>query len=332
MFAVTTEPDPETGLSGVSALVASLDAAGPSPRTLHLLAFGAPRDELILDADPLRPARVAAALVAVASRAGGRAFRISGSTFALLVDRDGDGATMALDARGALERVAPALARGLLYGSAEVPVEPGHGQRVLREALAVLSVRDAWQPQSAARQASDVLVQLLCERNLAGRGPQRMRIAAHAVAIGRELDRPPAELHEIVRAAELQDVGLLVLPEALLQKSGALDADEWERVRRHPLAGQRIVAAATALAGVARLVRSCYERFDGSGYPDGLAGDEIPLGARIIAVCVAYEAMVAGRPYRAPRAPREALVEIEACSGLQFDPIVVDAFRAVHRA
>src|SRR5699024_1303099 len=109
----------------------------------------------------------------------------------------------------------------------------------------------------------------------------------------------------------------------------ALEPDEWEYMRQHTIIGERIISAAPELRGVGRIVRSSHERFDGGGYPDALAGEEIPLGARIVAVCDAYDAMVTDRAYRRGRPPREALEELERCSGGQFDPDVVVAFIAV---
>jgi len=92
--------------------------------------------------------------------------------------------------------------------------------------------------------------------------------------------------------------------------------------------GERIISAAPALTAVARLVRSSHERWDGAGYPDGLAGESIPLGARIVAVADAFDAMTSGRPYRAAISHAEALAELERCAGTQFDPTVVAAFVA----
>jgi response regulator RpfG family c-di-GMP phosphodiesterase len=97
-------------------------------------------------------------------------------------------------------------------------------------------------------------------------------------------------------------------------------------MRRHPLIGERILLAAPALRPVARLVRSSHERWDGGGYPDGLRGDEIPLGARVVAVCDAFDAMTTERPYREPVTEAEAVEELRRCAGSQFDPMVVEAF------
>ena len=114
----------------------------------------------------------------------------------------------------------------------------------------------------------------------------------------------------------------------ILHKPGPLNAEEWTFIRRHPVAGERIIAAAPALHAVARLVRSSHERWDGHGYPDALGGDDIPLGARIIAVADAFGAMTGGRPYHAAIGHEAALAELRECAGSQFDAIVVEAFCA----
>ncbi len=108
-------------------------------------------------------------------------------------------------------------------------------------------------------------------------------VAELALAVARELGMSGEELDELARAAELHDIGKIAIPEEILHKPGELDPDEWAFVRRHPIIGERILGAAPALRPVARLVRSTHERWDGGGYPDGLAGDAIPLGARIVA-------------------------------------------------
>jgi HD-GYP domain-containing protein (c-di-GMP phosphodiesterase class II) len=100
-------------------------------------------------------------------------------------------------------------------------------------------------------------------------------------------------------------------------------------MRRHTIIGERILLAAPALRAAARLVRASHERWDGSGYPDGTSGDEIPLGARLVAVCDAYRAMTTDRPHRPSRSRRDALEELYRCAGTQFDPEVVEAFARV---
>jgi HD-GYP domain-containing protein (c-di-GMP phosphodiesterase class II) len=124
----------------------------------------------------------------------------------------------------------------------------------------------------------------------------------------------------------LHDVGKLAVPDSILDKAGPLDGDEWSFICRHPLIGQRILAATPGLAGAAALVRASHERPDGCGYPDGLSGDDIPLGARIVAVCDAYRAMTSERPYRGAMTAAAALDELRQGAGSQFDPVVVAAF------
>ena len=115
-------------------------------------------------------------------------------------------------------------------------------------------------------------------------------------------------------------------PNACCTSAAALTAVERELIRKHTLIGERILAAAPAMVPVARLVRSSHERWDGDGYPDRLSGDEIPIGARIIAVCDAFDAMVSSKPYRRSLDSSQALGELQRCSGTQFDPRLVELF------
>jgi two-component system, cell cycle response regulator len=147
-----------------------------------------------------------------------------------------------------------------------------------------------------------------------------------ASLVGRRMRLSAEQLDELRRAAELHDVGKAAIPDAILNKPGPLDDHEWQFMRRHTLVGERILAAAPALAPVGEIVRSSHERWDGAGYPDGLADAEIPVGARIVHVCDAYHAMTADRPYSPAKAPEGALAELIRCAGTQFDPAVVEAF------
>ena len=116
------------------------------------------------------------------------------------------------------------------------------------------------------------------------------------------------------------------MPDTILNKPGPLDEEEWAFMRRHTTIGEAILSAAPALVPVARIVRSSHERFDGDGYPDRLAGEDIPLPARVIAVCDAYDAMTSDRAYRRGMSPEAALEELRRGAGTQFDPAVVEAF------
>jgi HD-GYP domain-containing protein (c-di-GMP phosphodiesterase class II) len=133
------------------------------------------------------------------------------------------------------------------------------------------------------------------------------------------------ELRQLQQAAELHDVGKLAIPEEILEKPGPLTDREWEFVRRHTLIGERIVAASPDFNQIGEIIRSSHERYDGKGYPDALADREIPLAARIIAVCDAFDAMTSVRPYRPSKTRDQAIAELRRCAGTQFDPHVVSA-------
>jgi HD-GYP domain-containing protein (c-di-GMP phosphodiesterase class II) len=143
------------------------------------------------------------------------------------------------------------------------------------------------------------------------------------------LGLPASEVKRIGLAAELHDVGKTAIPDAILNKPGPLDTSEWEFMRQHTVIGERILLAAPSLAPTAELVRASHEAFDGSGYPDGLCGEAIPLGSRIIAACDAFDAMISERAYRAGMSVEDAIAELRRCAGTQFDPHVVDEFCAV---
>ena len=181
---------------------------------------------------------------------------------------------------------------------------------------------------SAGGQSMEVLVRVLAERN----GELAEHLDDVASLCERTADRLglcEAERTTIARAAVLHDVGKAAIPDAILSKPGPLSEDEWAFMRRHTVIGERILMGAPALAEVAALVRSSHERWDGTGYPDGLAETDIPLGARVIAVCDAYDAMVTDRPYRAAMSSEAAVAELRRCAGTQFDRDVVKAFAAL---
>jgi len=153
---------------------------------------------------------------------------------------------------------------------------------------------------------------------------QRLADLAHATA--RQLGLSEGDLEAIYWAALLHDVGKAQVPRHVLQKSAPLEPHEWEVLHHVPIAGERLLGEATAFRDAARLVRHFREHYDGSGYPDRLKGEQIPLGARILAVADAFQAMTEKRPYRDPRSPEEAVAELSRMAGKQFDPVVVDKF------
>ncbi len=170
-----------------------------------------------------------------------------------------------------------------------------------------------------------LLLKILSERN-PGVLEDLNRVARLAVSTAEGLGLDEEDIERIELAARLHDVGMIAIPEAITNKPGGLAEAEWAIMRTHPEVGQRILAAAPALAPAARLVRFHHERYDGRGYPDGLKGDDIPIGARIIAVCSAFVAMMRHRPFSDAITVEEALAEVGSCSGSQFDPHVAEVF------
>ncbi|MDX6544653.1 MAG: hypothetical protein QOG02_427 [Gaiellales bacterium] len=181
---------------------------------------------------------------------------------------------------------------------------------------------------STKRQARDLLFAVL-DQHAPDLRPHSGWVGELARSVAEQLDVERDVIDDLVLAAELHDVGKAVIPRSILDKQGPLDKSEWELMRQHTVTGEAILNAAPALAGVAAIVRSAHERIDGGGYPDGLRGDEISLSARIIAVCDAFDAMTSDRPYRRAMSRDAALQELEAMSGTQFDPEVIEAARIV---
>ena len=150
-----------------------------------------------------------------------------------------------------------------------------------------------------------------------------------ALRVADEMQAPDHVRSDVEIGALLHDVGKIAVPKSIVRKGGALSDREWHVMRRHTIHGERMLLRDAGLADVAPIVRASHERWDGLGYPDGLAGEEIPLASRIITVCDAFDAMTSDRPYRRARTPAWARRELMACAGTQFDPMVVAALLAV---
>jgi diguanylate cyclase (GGDEF)-like protein len=269
-----------------------------------------------------------AAKLQSATSSWGRPFRMGGDEFCVLSDAaPGDADGLVATAGQALTEQGDGFLVTSAYGSVLLPREADSSSDALRLADARMYAHKESRRPSIPRQAGGVLVRAQTERDRA-LGEHASDVAALAEPVARRLGLEGEELQRVRQAAELHDVGKLAIPDAILDKPGALTDDEWELVRRHPVVGQRILAAAPALIAVADIVRSTHERFEGGGYPDGLAGTDIPLVARIVAVCDAFDAMTANRPYRPPFSVEEAITELRRCAGTQFDPTVVVAFLA----
>jgi len=153
-------------------------------------------------------------------------------------------------------------------------------------------------------------------------------VADLSVRVGQALGLAGDELEMLGLAAVVHDVGKLAVDPEILAKPSALDEEEWEAMRAHPAAGAELLEPCAAPPEVLEIVRSHHERWDGRGYPDGLAGEEIPLVARIVCACDAWSAMTTDRSYRTALSPEEAAAELRRCAGTQFDPAVVEALAA----
>jgi HD-GYP domain-containing protein (c-di-GMP phosphodiesterase class II) len=156
------------------------------------------------------------------------------------------------------------------------------------------------------------------------------RLSEIAVALARRLGYTDSELDAIEIGAAMHDVGKIGIPESILHKPGPLDNDEWIVMRRYPVISELILSEVDLSPIVLQIARSSHERMDGQGYPDGLAGEEIPLPARIVLVADAFEALTTDRSYRRARRPKAALEEIVANSGDQFCPKVVNALKRLY--
>jgi len=189
----------------------------------------------------------------------------------------------------------------------------------------VSSARNDLLLSETAKEAIRVLQEVLRTHHR-GLVKDHLRIAQLARQTALRLDLSDDEIIRIELAARLHDIGKIAIPETILRKPGPLTQKEWAIMRTHTAAGSRVIGAAPELADVAALVRSHCEHWDGGGYPDGLREERIPLGARIIAVCSSFVAMMRKRPYINAVTVVEALAELKRCSGTQFQPQVVEAF------
>ncbi len=152
------------------------------------------------------------------------------------------------------------------------------------------------------------------------------RVSFYSYLTSVELSLTSREIKEITLASYLHDVGKLAIGDEILNKPTSLSEEEWAWVMKHPLASLIILSPFEVESEITNLILSHHERIDGNGYPRGILGDDIPLGAKIIAVADAYDSMTSYRPYRAPMGIKKAIMELERCSGEQFDPMIVEVF------
>jgi diguanylate cyclase (GGDEF)-like protein len=327
--------DPLTGLANRRSLIHDLESTGAlaeRPRLLLLFdldgfkayndGFGHPAGDALL-------ARLGRKLEKAVRSERGSAYRMGGDEFCVL-------APVGIDEVERIEAIAAAAlsehGEGFSItascGSVLLPTEAEEPSEALRKADQRMYARKGSGRASAARQSTNVLLTLLSERS-PELGVHLDEVTELCEDVGNKLGLQEEEMGHLLRAAALHDIGKAAIPDEILNKPGPLDESELAFIRRHTLIGERIVAAAAALTDASKLVRWSHERFDGAGYPDGLSGHDIPLGARIIAVADAFDAMVSGRPYRPAVMVEAALAELRRCAGTQFDPDVVSAFVAV---
>jgi two-component system, cell cycle response regulator len=263
-----------------------------------------------------------------AARPFGQAYRLGGDEFCALLDVRPASMETALDAVAtALTDEGENFAVSASFGAVVLCEEVETTTDALKLADQRLYAQKRDRRSADGRQPHDVLLRVLFEREPQLHGHMH-EVSELSRSVGERLGLGRAAVDQVAHAAELHDIGKLAIPDTILHKPGPLSADELAYVRKHTLVGARILGAAPALREVAALVRASHERWDGTGYPDGLAGEEIPLGARIVAVCDAFDAMISPRPYRPARTHEAAIAELARCSGSQFDPAVVAAFCA----
>jgi two-component system, cell cycle response regulator len=254
----------------------------------------------------------------------GRAYRLGGDEFCALLEAGPDEASDHLErAHAALtehgEGFMVSASHGIVFLPAEA-ADPSSAMQIADQRL--YGNKDTRREQVLNEQTRDVLLQVLAERR-PDLHDHLHDVADLALAVGRRMALLPEDLDEMARAAELHDVGKMAVPDEILNKPGPLDRVEMGFIRQHTIVGERILSAAPSLSPVAEIVRASHERWDGSGYPDGLKGEEIPLAARIVAACDAYYAMTSDRPYQAAVEHGAALAELRRCAGTHFDPAVV---------
>jgi diguanylate cyclase (GGDEF)-like protein len=263
---------------------------------------------------------------AVASRGG--AYRLGGDEFCVLapVGQDGVDPTVAA-ATAALTEHGSGFAIDASYGLILLPSETDDVAEALRLVDQRMYAQKRSGRRSADRQSKDVLLHALYERSPELRS-QLEQVSELVGMVAQRMGLSVEDAQRAVHAGELRDIGQVAIPDAILGKEGELDDEERAFLRNQPVIAERIIGAAPALAQVARLVRSTGEHFDGSGHPDGLSGDAIPLGSRIVAACHRYVLLTSGRGSD-PQVVADALEELRRRAGTSFDPQVVSVLSTI---
>jgi two-component system cell cycle response regulator len=325
------ERDALTGLNNRRALLRDLElaltAAADSPRLMLLFdlngfklyndTFGHPAGDALLQRLARRLAEHAAP--------HGRAYRLGGDEFCALLEPAPDPMAVAAKLAATLLERGERFTIGASYGEVLLGVEAHTTEHAMRIADQRLYAQKRLLRPLPVPEWRDVLLGLQRERD-PELGTHVQEVAHLARLMGARLEMSEGDLADLVAAAELHDIGKAAIPDAILKKPAPLDDEERAFIERHTVIGERILASAATGRTVAAIVRATHERYDGHGYPDGVRGEQIPLSARIIAICDAYEAMTSARVYQAAVPAQRALAELAQGAGSQFDPKLTDLF------
>jgi diguanylate cyclase (GGDEF)-like protein len=262
-----------------------------------------------------------------AVRAYGTVYRLGGDEFCVLIATPvRDPHALFQDAREALAEHGGAFTVTASAGAVEIPRETGEPTQALRLADQHMYREKLGNQSGAAELITSVLHAALAQRH-PDLGEHSDDVAGDVEMLARTTGLSDETINLIVKAGDLHDVGKLGIPDEIITKPGPLTGQEWEFMRQHTVMGEQIIAAAgPSLERLGPLVRASHERWDGMGYPDGLAGEEIPLGSRIIAICDSFRAMLDDRVYKQAMSLDDALAELQRCAGSQFDPKLVEVF------
>jgi diguanylate cyclase (GGDEF)-like protein len=257
----------------------------------------------------------------------GSVYRLAGDEFCVLISGHvADPHALFQEAREALSEQGRAFTVTAAAGAVEIPREAADPTQALR-----LADQHMYREKATSRGGAAELITCVLHAALAQRHPDLGEhsddVAGDVELLARTIGLDEETISLIIKAGDLHDVGKLGIPDEIITRPGPLSEAEWAFMKQHTVMGEQIIAAAgPSLQRIGPLVRASHERWDGKGYPDGLAGEEIPLGARIITICDSFRAMLDERSYKDAMSVEDALAELRRCAGTQFDPHLVEVF------